>query len=391
MAAYGATCAPASDFAFAERVFGYLPRTDQRRWAVAYLRSLQSTPGKKTLRRLAATISDSPTASQSLHQLVNASPWDWAPVREELTRWTEQRVAPKAWTIDVAVLRKRGYHSCGVHRRFVPATGRSVTCQLGVGAFLTTDSTAVPVDWRLLLPTAWAKDPQRRTRARIPEDVGAQIVAEHALDLVDTLAASSRNTALPVVADLSEHTGIDALALGLSARHRDFVIAVPPGLRVLPADHLSGGQPTGPLDALRFFESADNSPRIRLESVLPSEGSRHVPVLTGLVRLVQSGPTHLASRRTFRLFAVRTPSGRHRLWLSNMLRRRTDELLALTRLPALTARTVDTLQSDFGLGDFEGRSFPGWHHHMTLVSAAYAHSQLNAPAVPRFASMARAG
>ena len=25
----------------------------------------------------------------------------------------------------------------------------------------------------------------------------------------------------------------------------------------------------------------------------------------------------------------------------------------------------------YGLFDFEGRSFPGWHHHVTLVSAAY--------------------
>ncbi len=26
--------------------------------------------------------------------------------------------------------------------------------------------------------------------------------------------------------------------------------------------------------------------------------------------------------------------------------------------------------------DFEGRSFVGWHHHMTLVSAAYAYDSL---------------
>jgi len=32
---------------------------------------------------------------------------------------------------------------------------------------------------------------------------------------------------------------------------------------------------------------------------------------------------------------------------------------------------------DFGLLDFEGRSFPGWYHHMALVSAAYTYRRLH--------------
>ncbi|MFC0110199.1 hypothetical protein ACFFRB_28540 [Kibdelosporangium aridum subsp. largum] len=29
------------------------------------------------------------------------------------------------------------------------------------------------------------------------------------------------------------------------------------------------------------------------------------------------------------------------------------------------------LRDDFGLRHFEGRSYAGWHHHVTLVSAAH--------------------
>src|SRR4051794_29080320 len=146
--------------AFADQLFEHLPRTDQRKWARAYLEALMTTRGKKTVRRLAASVSDSPTASQSLHQFVNASPWDWMPVRQEIARWAETRLTPQAWLLDFAVIRKRGEHSCGVHRRFDPATGRSATCQVGVGAFLANADAAVPVDWRLLLPGSWANDPQ---------------------------------------------------------------------------------------------------------------------------------------------------------------------------------------------------------------------------------------
>lgn len=68
------------------------------------------------------------------------------------------------------------------------------------------------------------------------------------------------------------------------------------------------------------------------------------------------------------------------VWLTNMTHRRMDELLALTRLLTGTGAVMRVLESDFGLQDFEGRSFPGWHHHMTLVSAAYAYSRLARPA-----------
>ncbi len=30
------------------------------------------------------------------------------------------------------------------------------------------------------------------------------------------------------------------------------------------------------------------------------------------------------------------------------------------------------LKDEFGLDHFEGRSWPGWHHHITLASMAYA-------------------
>lgn len=35
-----------------------------------------------------------------------------------------------------------------------------------------------------------------------------------------------------------------------------------------------------------------------------------------------------------------------------------------------------------GLLDFEGRSYPGWHHHMALVSAAYAFRSLGDDSAP---------
>ncbi|MFF9504544.1 IS701 family transposase [Streptomyces sp. NPDC014656] len=387
MTAYALTMHRTSVPVFAERIFECLPRADQRRWAQTYMQGLLTTPGKKSVRNLAAAVSASPAASQSLHQFVNASPWDWMPVRAELTRWAEQQMAPRAWVISQAVLRKRGEHSCGVHRRFLASTGRSVTCQVGVGMFLSSYDRAQPVDWRLLLPGSWAKDPERRERARIPAEVGPRTVEQHALDLVDTLWDVSRTTPLPVVADLEALGGTSATALvhGLALRGRDFVVAVPDTLQVAAGRHLRVQRPQqrgdgqGPVVAARSLFEFDAAALTRMEKVIPWGGrGRHLTVMSSFVRLPHTGPGGERIHRTYRLFAVRPENGRRpvQLWLTSLTHTRMESVLALTKTLAHAEESVREMSEDFGLLDFEGRSFPGWHHHMTLVSATYGYSSL---------------
>ncbi|MFJ5939185.1 IS701 family transposase [Streptomyces sp. NPDC093071] len=372
---------PPSDDAvsrFTEQVFEPLARADQRAWAWRYLRALLATSGKKSVRRLAASVSASPTAAQALHQFVNVSPWDWTPVRGELLRWTERRLAPRAWVVDLAVLPKRGEHSCGVHHRFVTAAGRAVTCQVGVGAFLATAADAVPVDWRLQLPGTWGKDPHRRRRARIPDEVGFRPPEQHALELVDALTAASRAVPVPVVADLGATPRAGALARGLAARGRDFALAVPDGLRVRAARYPGHpprprGEEYGPVHTARGMLGPVPPPRRAAGAAQPAGREHRAAATTALVHPVDR-PSVGTPHRAYLLFAARTEeSGApSRLWLTNMTHARTEDLLALTRLPVLTRRTTRRLEDDLGLLDFEGRSYPGWHHHMTLVSAAYA-------------------
>ena len=60
-------------------------------------------------------------------------------------------------------------------------------------------------------------------------------------------------------------------------------------------------------------------------------------------------------------------------WLANL-----DEdlpLVDLVRLAKLRWRVEHDyreLKDALGLDHFEGRSWPGWHHHVTLVSVAHA-------------------
>ncbi|MCI0383204.1 transposase [Streptomyces sp. CNQ085] len=374
--------------AFADNIFEYLPRTDQRRWARTYLWGLLTTPGKKSVRRL-ASVSGSPTAFQSLHQFVNASPWDWAPVREELVRWVERRARTQAWVVDLAVLRKRGEHSCGVHRRFVPSTGRSVTCQVGVGAFLATPKESVPVDWRLMLPGSWSKDPQRRKRARIPDDIHGGSAERHVLDLLDALTSVSRAAPVPVVADLSASPGAADLVRGLALRDCRFAVAVPDNFKIVLGRHLKVQRRNGPGDhglalSARSIFQFDTGGLFQLEKVPSDSGhKRGTTVMSSLVHLPTALMDDSQPPRTYQLFAVRSAGDRRppKLWLTSLTHSRVEERLALVRTLRRTSESVRRME-DFGLLDFEGRSYPGWHHHMTLVSAAYAYSRLHGPETP---------
>ncbi|MEJ8645427.1 transposase [Streptomyces sp. MS1.HAVA.3] len=229
--------------AFTERLFGHLPRADQRRWARVYLQGLLTTPGKKSVRRLAASVTESPTASQSLQQFINASPWDWGPARAELLRWVEERHPVHAWTVGQVCFPKRGEHSVGVHRRFDPAAGRIVNCQAGLCLFLTLDGMSVPVDWRLVLPETWSADPALRRRARISPDVRHQSPESLVLELVDSVAVRTSSAHAPVVADLSRLGAAAALIGTLGRRGHDFLVAVPPTLTVCPAGLPHGAEP----------------------------------------------------------------------------------------------------------------------------------------------------
>ncbi|MET7679209.1 transposase [Streptomyces sp. NPDC005423] len=352
----------------AHRLFAHLPRADQRRWAGVYLRGLLATQGKKTLRRVAASVTPSPTAPQSLQQFVNDSAWQWRPVRAELARWVAEHTAAYAWTLSPVIIPKRGEQSVGVHRRFVPAFGRTVNCQLAVGAFLSGDRGDLSVDWGLYLPRRWTEDAQTRRRARIPDGTGHATAAELCLALADRLARSTPRMP-PVVVHTDGHIDARAVAEGLEARGMEWIVAVPHTLplSLAPAalPHPAGapvrpGAPVPAGDLLRRHARPDftarpspDRPQLGAVRVRLASGARTALLVGGW-----TGPFPAPDR----------------VWLTNLPPARQDQALAVIAA-ACTAR-VGVTEAELGLHDFAGRSYPGWHRHATLVSVASAHRRL---------------
>ncbi|MEU6511937.1 transposase [Streptomyces sp. NPDC046942] len=357
---------------FTDAVFGRLPRADQRRWAELYVRALLQTPGKKSVRRLADSVSDSSTASQSMHQFVNASPWDWQMIRQDLLHWVERTTTATAWALAPAFIPKRGEHSVGVHRRFDPFLGRTTTCQLGIGLFLCDGEGPLPVDWNLYIPENWVTDPQLRLRVRLPEEAGGAMWSQ-AAELVRRVTSWTTGPQAPLTADVSWLPDRAAFLAHLSRSEQLFVVEVPETftVRAMSAPHLA----SAPLSVRRLLDTQGST-------MTSGEQYHGLDILSLPVVL----PGAAARQPRLRMLAQRRAGGRGtRVWLTNLVDRPLSQLLPLMRQPRLATAVVNSLSGDFGLQDFEGRSFPGWHHHATLVSAAFTHYRL------RRASEGRAG
>ncbi|MEU5361977.1 transposase [Streptomyces sp. NPDC005925] len=362
---------------FLDEIFTPLHRAEQRRWARAYLRGLLRSTGKKTLRRIARTESLPPTAAQGLHQFINASPWAWEPVRRRLALGIAANTTPYAWTVAELVIPKRGEHSVGVHRQIDTATGCTVNGQRAVGLFLAADTRCFPVAWSLVLDDGWAQDRRRRSRARIPEEETARSVRAYVLDHAAAVVEQPRLPGLPWVLDLTRCQDANGVLSGL-ARHRLHTVC-----EVAPTQTVLVGRAVTPTRVGELME-VRRSRQPRVIACQTTDGpARAVPVYAyaGTIRLPRrrgAGRPDTSSRTTYHVLKCPSPD-RHRparYWITSLIDRSVEEVMALVRGQAAARTALVALRERFGVLDFEGRSFPGWHHHMTMASAAYAFQYL---------------
>ncbi|MDH6439272.1 hypothetical protein M2158_007813 [Streptomyces sp. SAI-144] len=355
---------------FCSQIFRHLSRVDQRRCAHAYLEALLATPGKKSIQRLARTVSASPAAAQSLRQFVNASPWSWEPAMHELAAWAEGHGPVNAWSIGRAFLPKCGERSVGVHRHYDPFSNRTLNCQVGYGAFLNIGAAYIPVAWELSLPGPWNDSPKLRQRSRVPDTERYRPPWAHVLGLVDTLAV--RRKPAPIVADLDDEQDVGLLVDGLTQRGHTFVIAVPRNMPVTVDERLGTHRMRRAATQLASL----GGPLKTLALATRGGGRRLAHILSVPVHL-QGTKSGAAPDRPYQLFTeMRADNRPGPVWLTNLPHQGLPIAVNLASHAAGPAVAVTAMAQWFGLLDFEGRSFPGWHHHMCLVSSAYAYRRL---------------
>jgi SRSO17 transposase len=368
---------------FCEEIFASFSRADQRRWGEVYLRGLLSGPGRKSIRRISDQVVGG-QGGQSLQQFVNQSPWRWDAVRSTLAHLASV-IRPQAWLVQEVIFPKNGHNSVGVARQYAPSAGRTLNCQLGLAVVLANGVDRCVANWRLVLPRSWDDDLERRSRARIPVEVRHRPHWQYVFDAVDEMAIDWRLRPAPIVCNA---VGQEATPLlrGLAARRLPYLVRVSGHTPVLPSRSSSGAWQVS-----TAAELADLSVSRRHVTLRVHKRSRRASVGSEYSLLsicdicaqsqcvnISTACAHRATRRVLAQWSWHPRGNRLTgVWLTNLTTAHLAQLVDLVELsPQLRREDMASLRDDFGLHDFEGRSYAGWHHHVTLVSVAHAYRML---------------
>jgi SRSO17 transposase len=403
--------------AFAAEMLGGLARSDQRAKGELYLRGLMLDGKRKSMQPMAARLG---VDHQRLQQFVTSSTWDYSEVRGRLARWAQDFIAPRAFVVDDTGFPKDGLDSPGVARMYSGTLGKVSNCQIGVSVHAVTDWASAAIDWRLFLPKSWddtvtehAADPEeiaairtRRARSRIPEDLRHQEKWRLALDMLDEITGPRQIEGepacgwgldqLPVVADAGYGDATE-FRLGLAERGFSYVVAVKATTSAYPADlepvtppYSGRGRPPVPAypeGPSTLAAIALRAGRGALRQVTWRHGSRKttgnptaamtsrflgLPVRPANRNIPRGGDGSLPECRLIAEWPPGEPEPTD-YWLTNLAPETPlRELVQLAKIRWRIEHDYRELKDGLGLDHFEGRSYLGWHRHVTLTALAQA-------------------
>ncbi|MDQ0930749.1 IS701 family transposase [Streptomyces turgidiscabies] len=347
------------------QLFSSLPRSDQHQKGIYYLRGLLEAEGRKSIRAIAALF-DGVVSEQNLHHFIASSTWDWVPMRRALAEHLVTAVRPQAWVAQLMIIPKSGHQSVGVERHFFPGLGQVLNAQRAIGLWAASEKFSVPFNWRLHLPKNWLKDDLKRSRVAIPYDVGPENLTEC---VIGACAESILEWDLPVrplVIDMCEAHPV-AIFREFAEWGIPLMVRVGRDVRLTVTDPLLPAIDGCVLPAGRVMDRARDLRR----PVSWSGSSRAHLAATVRVALPAGAATSFGD---LALLGVADAQGRGRpeLWLTNMASAQPAYLVHLSKLTEKIDRDVGQISDRVGIRDFTGRSFGGWHRHVTLASAAHA-------------------
>ncbi|HXJ79956.1 MAG TPA: IS701 family transposase [Candidatus Methylomirabilis sp.] len=378
---------------FTGEMFESMVRKDQRRWGEVYLRGLMLDGKRKSIEPMAARLADGD--EQCLQQFVNQSPWDEVAVRRALARRMSRELAPEAWVIDDTGFPKFGKHSVGVARQYSGALGKVGNCQIGVSVNACSDEASCPLDWRLFIPKEWDEpskwNRERRAKAKLPDDVHHVEKWRLALEMIDELVGWGLTP--PVMLGDGAYGDITEFRSGLEQRELAYVLDVKGGTSAYPQD-VQRERPewkgTGRPPKARYREDPSSLKHLALDAgkkaamtVTWREGTRgkmSSRFLALRVRPANEGLRHAAHKADedlpVRWLICEWPSKASeptKYWLSNLpADTPLKDLVRLGKLRWRIEHDYRELKDALGLDHFEGRTYRGWNHHVTLVSVAHA-------------------
>lgn len=370
---------------FVEEFAAELGRSERRHWCGKYLEGLLREGERKSIEPLAARVGGD---DQALQQFVNQSPWEHEAVLFRLRQQMRRRIdAPGVLVLDDTSLPKQGRHSVGVARQYCGALGKIANCQSIVTWHWAAPDLHWPLAARLYLPAAWTDDPIRMTRAGVPPT--AQRFQEKwriALDLLDEMKPQ-----LPayqaIVFDAGYGVVLPLLA-ELEKRGEPYVAQVPGNVAAWPAEAVARmvraavGRPRRfavvqdpalhPRSMVEWRDRLLQTPERWAQIRLPRADGARVRAVALRVQATHRGSRWRQPGVARWLLIEQLGDDTFKYYLSNLPAKTSlAELVRLAHQRWAIEQGYQQLKEELGLDHFEGRSWRGLHHHLTLCFLAF--------------------
>jgi|ERR1022692_1350797 SRSO17 transposase len=342
----------------------YLPlfyRVEQRELAQVVIEGKLSNLQRKTSEPIAYAAD---RTRKPVQNFVGAGKWDDEAVMAELRRHVAEEIGDPdgVLVVDGSGFPKKGADSCGVARQWCGRLGKIDNCQVGVFVAYASAKGHAPLDRRLYLTEDWAKDEQRRTKCHVPKEVVFQEKWSIALDLLGRCLSVPHGW----VAGDDEFGRVSMFRAWLRLHQQQYVVDVPSNTLVRELERRADGRKPA-------FERAEawaaRQPAKRWKTITVRQGAKGPLKVQAIKARVQTKDDDGCPGTVETLIILRTldQEKRTNYHLSNA-----PATVTLWRLVHVGSRRHDIeevlqeAKGEVGLGQYEARSWVGWHHHMTL-------------------------
>ena len=361
---------------YLDGVGGHLRDKRQRASFAMYSLGLLSEGERKSMEPIAARACGSPERTHAFHErLVHftaSGAWQDAPIRRYATRYAiaamEASDGPvQTWSVDDTGFLKQGKHSPGVQRQYTGSAGKTANCQIGVSLLVATEQLHAATDFRLYIPESWHQDRERCRRAHIPHDVVYEPKWALALSMIEQA----------VEAGVPKGVVLGDCDYGNKSVFRDTLseLGLQYAVEVQKTTKLRRVGKRGRLGKRLPVTDVASTLRRSLRTVTWRQGT-NTALCSRFARVRVVVEREEGGEREPQWLLVEWPEGAAEptkyvlctMPLSCSLKKMVRTFKCRWRIE----RSYEDLKGELGLDHYEGRSFIGWHHHVTVVLACYA-------------------